>query len=424
MRTLVALMAVAALCGEAQQSHRDSATRLYREKKFDAAAAELEQHLAAHPEDLSMRLMLGLCRQLSGDKPAAAAVFRDAARRHPKRHQPWFYLARIQFLSGKFDEALSHAGRALELGEGPDRVHNLIGLIYAERNEPGKALAAFDESIRHDPRRATEALLNSGALLLKAGRASEALERLNRALNAQPDSAEAHFHRARALLDLDRAREAEASLVSAVRINNHDGARRLLDQLRSGGVEGNRPQAAREAPPPIRFENAAGAAGIHFVLQHSPTPQKHLLATMPGGVAAFDYDNDGLTDIFFTNGAALPSMKKESARFHNRLYRNQGDWKFQDVTVSAGAAGEGYSMGAAAADYDNDGFVDLFVAGYRRNLLYRNVAGKGFVDVTAKAGIRSPYWAVAAAWLDYDRDGLVDLFVVNYLDWSADRNPY
>jgi len=169
---------------------------------------------------------------------------------------------------------------------------------------------------------------------------------------------------------------------------------------------------------PIRFRNVVRTAGIDFVLENNPTPQKHAIETMPGGVAAFDYDGDGLTDIYVTNGAAIPSMEKESSRFYNRLYRNDGGMKFTDVTDQASVRGAGYSMGVAAADYDNDGHVDIFVAGVNRNILYRNTGKGRFEDVTARAGIQSPVWSVAAGWFDYDNDGWLDLFVVNYARWS------
>ncbi len=169
---------------------------------------------------------------------------------------------------------------------------------------------------------------------------------------------------------------------------------------------------------PIRFENAGPASGIDFVLHNCPTPQKHMIETMAGGLAAFDYDGDGRPDLFFTNGAALPSLKKTGPQYRNRLYHNEGNLKFRDVTEEAGIAGEGYSMGAAVGDYDNDGHPDLFVAGVNRNILYRNLGNGKFEDVTAKAGIRSGEWAVAAGWFDYDNDGFLDLWIVHYADWS------
>ncbi|MBI1792181.1 MAG: CRTAC1 family protein [Acidobacteria bacterium] len=175
--------------------------------------------------------------------------------------------------------------------------------------------------------------------------------------------------------------------------------------------------------PPVRFRDVADAAGLRFVLENSATPEKRMIETMIGGVAAFDYNQDGRTDIFFTNGAAIPSMRKESPKYWNRLYRNEGGMKFTDVTREAGLAGEGYSMGAAAADFDNDGLVDLFVAGVGGSRLYRNLGNGKFEDVTAKAGIHDDQWAVAAGWLDFDNDGRLDLWIVHYAQWppASDR---
>ncbi len=139
---------------------------------------------------------------------------------------------------------------------------------------------------------------------------------------------------------------------------------------------------------------------------------------MAGGLATLDYDGDGLTDVFFTNGADIQSLKKEGPRQWNRLFRNTGGLKFVDVTSRAGLAGAGYSMAAAVADFDNDGHPDLFVAGVRHNILYRNRGDGTFEDVTSKARIASNEWSIGAAWLDYDNDGLLDLFVVNYVEWT------
>jgi hypothetical protein len=176
--------------------------------------------------------------------------------------------------------------------------------------------------------------------------------------------------------------------------------------------------AAAPAPPAIRFREAAADAGLVFRLANHATPQKHLVETVAGGLAVFDYDGDGRPDVYFTNGAALPSLEKESPQDWNRLFHNEGGLRFADVTEKAGVRGAGYAMGAAAGDYDNDGHVDLFVAGVNRNVLYRNRGDGTFEDVTARAGIKSVVWSVAAGWFDYDDDGRLDLFVVNYVKWS------
>lgn len=182
--------------------------------------------------------------------------------------------------------------------------------------------------------------------------------------------------------------------------------------------------AAQSAESPIVFENTIDASKIHFILKNSVSPQRYSIETMTGGVALFDYNNDGLLDIFFTNGAEIPSLKKSDASFYNRLFRNNGDGTFTDVTEKAGLAGVGYSMGVAAGDYDNDGFVDLYVTGFDRNQLFHNNGNGTFTDVTEKAGVGGVVpglgkpWSVAAGWIDYNNDGLLDLFVVNYLDLS------
>jgi hypothetical protein len=180
--------------------------------------------------------------------------------------------------------------------------------------------------------------------------------------------------------------------------------------------------SAVEATGPIRFREAPQS--LTFTLENSPTALKHLPETMAGGVAAFDYDGDGLTDIFFTNGAAMPSLVKERPRYWNRLFRNMGGLRFRDVTAEAGLQGAGYSMAAAVADFDNDGHPDLFVTGVQRNILYRNRGDGTFEDVTAKAGIGSGEWSIGAAWLDYDNDGLLDLFVVNYVRWTPEFDHF
>jgi len=181
--------------------------------------------------------------------------------------------------------------------------------------------------------------------------------------------------------------------------------------------------ARREPASTIRLTNVAEAAGLRFVYQHSPTPQKYFVESVPGGVAVFDYNRDGRPDIFFTNGAKTPSLEKSSPIYSNRLYRNDGGMRFTDVTGAAGLSGAGYAIGAAAGDFDNDGHIDLFVAGVRTSQLYRNRGDGRFEDITTAAGIAGGEFAVGGGWFDYDNDGLLDLLVVNYVQWSADKNP-
>lgn len=174
----------------------------------------------------------------------------------------------------------------------------------------------------------------------------------------------------------------------------------------------------------IVFENAIRQSKIKFILKNSVSPQRYSIETMLGGVAVFDYNNDGLLDIFFTNGAAIPSLRKTGPEYYNRLFRNNGDGTFTDVTKEAGLEGIGYSMGVAAGDYDNDGFVDLYIAGVNHNQLFHNNGNGTFTDVTAKAGVSGVIpglgkpWSVTAGWFDYNNDGLLDLLVINYLNYD------
>ncbi len=172
--------------------------------------------------------------------------------------------------------------------------------------------------------------------------------------------------------------------------------------------------------------------GVDFILRNSPTSRKYLIETMPGGVALLDYNNDGLLDIFLVNGGQLREGASGSFNFNrhnpvywNRLYRQNKDGSFADVTEQAGLADAGetnYGMGVAVGDYDNDGFPDIYVTNFGKNILYHNNGDGTFTDVTAKAGVAAGGWSVSAGFFDYDNDGLLDLFVTRYLDWSVEKS--
>ncbi len=194
---------------------------------------------------------------------------------------------------------------------------------------------------------------------------------------------------------------------------------------REQAQQGSKNPAPSASEAPIRFTYQA----IDFKLDSCETAERHAPETMAGGVATFDYNNDGKLDIFFTNGADIKTLRKTSAKYSNRLFENDGRGHFTDVTEKAGLSGTGYDVGVAVGDYNNDGFEDIFVTGVYRNTLYRNNGNGTFEDVTAKAGLDKadveygPLWAVAAAWVDVNNDGLLDLIVINYLKWDLATEP-
>jgi enediyne biosynthesis protein E4 len=194
------------------------------------------------------------------------------------------------------------------------------------------------------------------------------------------------------------------------------------------------PSFQQPAAPPQpaafpQFSDVTKTSGIAFRTETSPTSQKYLLETMGGGVALLDYDGDGYLDIFLVNGAQLADPMppaqlpdKSNPRFWNRLYHNNHDGTFTDVTEKSGLQGCCYGMGVAVGDYDNDGRPDIYVTGFEHNTLYHNNGDGTFTDVTRTAGVAASGWSTSAAFLDYDRDGYLDIFVTRYLIWDFGKN--
>jgi enediyne biosynthesis protein E4 len=184
-------------------------------------------------------------------------------------------------------------------------------------------------------------------------------------------------------------------------------------------------------PAQVRYLDVTTASGLQFLHRNSATPSKFLIETMTGGVALFDYDNDGWLDVFFVNGAKLKEnqtdaepLEKMGPEFWNRLFRNNHDGTFADVTTKAGLQGKGYGMGAATGDYDNDGDTDLFVTSYGSAVLYRNNGDGTFSDATAASKLTAQGFLTSAGFLDYDHDGNLDLFVCRYMQWNFASNIY
>lgn len=186
-----------------------------------------------------------------------------------------------------------------------------------------------------------------------------------------------------------------------------------------------------ESPGPIRFEEVSASAGVKFTHSFGAERLGSLVESTGAGAVWFDYNNDGLLDLFVVSGKELgkgmhpyPLRKRPESQPRNHLFRNDGNGKFTDVTDAAGVGGDLFSMAAIAADYDNDGHVDLLVTGYGKAILYRNKGDGTFEDVSEKAGIKVPGWSIGAAWLDYDRDGCLDLFIGRYVKFDPEYRSF
>ena len=190
-----------------------------------------------------------------------------------------------------------------------------------------------------------------------------------------------------------------------------------------------RPSTGAAAPSPTRpsgpieFRDVTKQAGIHFKHNSGAFGKKYLPETMGSGVCVLDYDNDGWQDILFVNSMDWPGHKN-AAKSYPALYHNNKDGTFTDVTREAGLAIESYGLGCAVADYDNDGFEDIYITTVGSNHLFHNLGNGKFADVTLKAGVADPGFASSALWFDYDNDGKLDLFVSHYIDWSIAKDQY
>jgi len=173
----------------------------------------------------------------------------------------------------------------------------------------------------------------------------------------------------------------------------------------------------------VQFVNIASEAKVAFKHENGATPQKYMPETMAGGSIILDYNNDGWPDIFFVNGGSFVDKQKAAGARH-RLYRNNKDGTFTDVTATSGIGVSGFGMGACSADYDNDGWPDLYITSVGGNKLYHNNGSGAFTDVTDKAGVGSQLWSASCAFGDIDNDGYVDLYVTNYVDFSVQNNKY
>src|SRR5262245_36125371 len=201
------------------------------------------------------------------------------------------------------------------------------------------------------------------------------------------------------------------------------GRRSFLGSLAAGGASLLVPRLVSPAPPVLFEEVPPERSGLAFRHENAMSPERYLPETMGPGCAFLDYDQDGWMDIYVTNSGPCDFFQPR-APLRNALDRNTRDGTFTDVTEKAGVVGGTFGMGVAVGDYDNDGYPDLFVTAYGRCLLYHNNGDGTFTDVTQKAGVAAPGWTTSALWFDYDGDGRLDLFVCSFVEFGLGKNVY
>ena len=370
------LVALVLASPESSRELVDRGIKAAARKDFVAAEESFQLAIRQDPGHQRAYKLLGLLYATQSRYVAAEEPFRKACNLAPKDEEAWYYLGHLYFNLNRFEDSQRVFEQASRIGNESSRLLSGLGLTLEVLGRISEAEDRFKIASRRGDK---AALRLYGQFLFRQGR----LEESRRKLREAGDTA---------------------------------GIERVERAIRAQPRIRVRPPAE-----PVQFRSTA----LDMRVQNGGTAQKHLIETMLAGVAVFDYDRDGWPDLFVANGAAVPSLEKTSAAFHNRLYRNNRDGTFTEVTAIAGVAGSGYSMGVAAADYDNDGFTDLFVAGVRRNLLYHNKGSGRFEEISQEAGVAGDgKWSVAAGWFDYDRDGLLDLFVVRYVEWNPDSEPF
>ena len=349
----------------------------FRKRDFKTAEREFAKAVSEKPSNAHAWKLLGMTYIAEDKNNDAEDACQKACGLDPQEENACYYLGHVSYTLGRFQQSLEGYQKAL--ANNADRGRVLLGLAqtYEAMPNPVEAERNYKAAIGAG---AAHAKIDYGMFLFKQGRSAESLQVLR--------SAGAVQEAKRVEADLARAKVSPA-------------------QPSTGAV--------------ARFH----ASTLDMVVNNGATGERHLIETMIAGVAAFDYDGDGWPDIFVANGAALPSLQKNGPQFYNRLFRNNHDGSFTDVTQRAGVAGSGYSMGVAAGDFDNDGNVDLLVTGVRQNTLYRNRGDGTFEDVTDQAGLgEKGKWTVAAGWFDYDNDGLLDLFLVRYVQWDPAKEMF
>lgn len=389
--------------------HRGYGLHLFERNSFVLAARELKKADALGRGDADALFFLGSALLEVADFPGAEDAFRRAIALAPERIPPRHSLGRLLLLRGKPQAARDELQSAAKLAPASGPVRFDLGRAREAVGDLKGAEADYRDALRLEPG-FTRTRYALGTLLARTGRQDEAKREIA--------IYQAAFEKQQAETRKERTRGAEIAKAAAPSSpRGKDTSRRT----KAAAL----PKAAastKDAGCAVVFTDVASAAGIRFTHERGGTPEHRLPETMGSGLAWLDFDGDGLLDLYVVQSGPFPESGSPKAA--DRLYRNLGNGTFADVTAKAGLNDTAYGMGAIAADYDNDGFPDLFVTNYGHDILYRNNGDGTFTDVTAKAGVAGSGWSTSAAFADFDGDGFLDLFVVRYVDDSVEKDLF
>jgi tetratricopeptide (TPR) repeat protein len=393
---------------------------------LEAAAGQLEN-------DPLGRFALAECRILVGQPAEIEKVFDSIPDGSSDAAQWWLLRGRIEESTGQAERAVGSFERTVALQPESREAHFRLGQTLKRLARDDAARIHLDRASQIDlrqknVRREHQALRKAGLpsdpalyerlgdLCAEIGMVAESRAWLEQSLKLLPDGTSASVKLARLKrgpetlpFALARPRLASKSVVNA---ETHRDS--IATKTRAHGAS-----TPASSAPPAPFVDRAAQAGVNYRYDSGASDRFFIADTMGGGVGLFDYDGDGWLDIYFVNGCVIP-FDTNAPPQPNRLYRNQGDGTFRDVTARAGVAGQGYGMGCSVADYDNDGDLDLLVTGLERTILYRNRGDGTFEDVTASSGVATDRWTTAAGFGDFDGDGDLDLALITYVGIKQD----
>jgi tetratricopeptide (TPR) repeat protein len=383
------------------------------------ALPDLEAAALAFDEDPLGRFALAECRMELGLPVDDSSILGAPPSRPADAARWWVLRSRLAQARGRNEEALDHVRKAIAADPRNAEAHFRLGQALVRRGDRergrvhldrAEALGLLHDILKREVRRILRERIDGAALVrvaqlcADAGMIAESRDWFELAYRSDPRLRPPGLDRTPPAAEDDGPTIALSRpvLKASVRPPPDDHPTRPANRPASG----------------IRFEDVAERAGIRFQYHSGETPQHFIADMMGGGVALFDYDDDGWLDVYLIDGCALPYDRRSPPR-PNKLYRNRGDGTFEDVTERAGVGGRGYGMGCVVGDYDNDGHDDLFLTGLYETVLYRNRGDGTFEDVTERAGVASARWTTAAGFGDLDGDGDGDLMVVTYLDAAA-----